>query len=98
MSLSIQEKYSELKEELNGKDPFVKYALLREELDNKDPLVRYAQIREELDSIKEENARKFEEITFKYSFSDARLLYLSLFVAFYYFIFTHLRPLIQVLI
>ena len=33
MSLSIQEKYSELKEELNGKNPFVKYNLLREELD-----------------------------------------------------------------
>ena len=61
MSLSIQEKYSELKEELNGKDPFVKYSLLREELDNKDPIKRYARIKEELDSIKEENARKFEE-------------------------------------
>ena len=61
MSLSIQEKYSELKEELNGKDPFVKYALLKEELDNKDPLKRYAQIKEELDYIKKENVRKFEE-------------------------------------
>ena len=61
MSLSIQEKYSELKKELNGKDPFVKYALLKEELDNKDPLKRYAQIKEELDYIKEENVRKFEE-------------------------------------
>ena len=61
MSLSIQERYSEVKEELDGKNPFVKYALLREELDNKDPLKRYARIKEELDSIKEENARKFEE-------------------------------------
>ena len=49
MSLSIQEKYSELKEELNGKNPFVKYSLLKEELDNKDPIKRYVQIREELD-------------------------------------------------
>ncbi len=61
MSLSIQERYSEVKEELDGKNPFVKYALLREELDNKDPLKRYTRIKEELDSIKEENARKFEE-------------------------------------
>ena len=61
MSLSIQERYSEIKEELDGKNPFVKYALLKEELDNKDPLKRYARIKEELDSIKEENARKFEE-------------------------------------
>ncbi len=38
-----------------------KYTELREELDNKDPLVRYAQIKEELVSIKEENARKFEK-------------------------------------
>ena len=65
MSLSIQEKYSELKEELDGKNPFVRYALLKEELDNKDPLKRYAQIKEELDYIKEENARKFEEDTKK---------------------------------
>ena len=61
MSLSIQERYSEVKEELDGKNPFVRYALLREELDNKDPLIRYTRIKEELDSIKEENARKFEE-------------------------------------
>jgi len=61
MSLSIQEKYSELKEELDNKDPLVRYAKLREELDNKDPLKRYSQIKEELDYIKEENARKFEE-------------------------------------
>ena len=61
MSLSIQEKYSELKEELDNKDPLVRYAKLREELDNKDPLKRYARIKEELDSIKEENAQKFEE-------------------------------------
>ena len=61
MSLSIQEKYSELKEELDNKDPLVRYAKLREELDNKDPLKRYAQIKEELDYIKEESARKFEE-------------------------------------
>ena len=61
MSLSIQEKYSELKEELDNKNPLVRYAKLREELDNKDPLKRYALIKEELDSIKEENARKFEE-------------------------------------
>ncbi len=58
---NIIEKYSELKEELDGKNPLMKYALLREELDNKDPLKRYAQIKEELDYIKEENARKFEE-------------------------------------
>jgi len=61
MSLSIQERYSELKEELDNKDPLVRYAKLREELDNKDPLKRYSQIKEELDYIKEENARKFEE-------------------------------------
>ena len=61
MSLSIQEKYSEIREELDGKNPLMRYALLREELDNKDPLKRYARIKEELDSIKEENARKFEE-------------------------------------
>ena len=65
MSLSIQERYSEVKEELDGKNPLMKYALLREELDNKDPLKRYAQIKEELDYIKEENARKFEEDTKK---------------------------------
>jgi len=58
---NIIEKYSELKEELNGKNPFVKYSLLKAELDNKDPLKRYSQIKEELDYIKEENARKFEE-------------------------------------
>jgi hypothetical protein len=57
----IAEKYSELKEELDGKNPLIRYALLREELDNKDPLKRYARIKEELDSIKEENAQKFEE-------------------------------------
>ena len=61
MSLSIQERYSEVKEELDGKNPLMRYALLREELDNKDPLIRYTRIKEELDSIKEENARKFEE-------------------------------------
>ena len=61
MSLSIQERYSEVKEELDGKNPLMRYALLREELDNKDPLKRYARIKEELDSIKEENAKKFEE-------------------------------------
>ena len=58
---NIIEKYSELKEELNGKNPFVKYNLLREELDKKDPIKRYVQIKEELDYIKEENARKFKE-------------------------------------
>jgi len=57
----ILEKYTELREELNNKDPLVRYARLKEELDNKDPLVRYAQIKEELVSIKEENARKFEK-------------------------------------
>jgi hypothetical protein len=61
MNLSIQERYSEVKEELDGKNPLMRYALLREELDNKDPLKRYTRIKEELDSIKEENARKFEE-------------------------------------
>ena len=65
MSLSIQERYSEVKEELDGKNPLMRYALLREELDNKDPLKRYTRIKEELDSIKEENARKFEEDTEK---------------------------------
>ena len=54
---NIIEKYSELKEELDGKNPFVKYALLKEELDNKDPLKRYAHIKKELDYIKEENDR-----------------------------------------
>jgi hypothetical protein len=61
MNLSIQERYSELKEELDNKDPLVRYVKIKEELDNKDPLKRYAQIKEELDYIKEENARKFEE-------------------------------------
>jgi len=58
---NIIEKYSELKEELDGKNPFVKYALLKEELDNKDPLKRYAHIKKELDYIKEENVKKLEE-------------------------------------
>ena len=57
----ITEKYAELREELNNKDPLVRYAKLREELDNKDPIKRYARIKEELDSIKEENAHKFED-------------------------------------
>ena len=61
MNLSIQERYSELKEELDNKDPLVRYVKIKEELDNKDPLKRYAQIKEELDYIKEENARKFEK-------------------------------------
>ena len=58
---NIIEKYSELKEELDGKNPFVKYALLKEELDNKDPLKRYAHIKKELDYIKKENVKKLEE-------------------------------------
>ena len=58
---NIIEKYSELKEELNGKNPFVKYALLKEELDNKDPLKRYVHIKKELDYIKKENVKKLEE-------------------------------------
>jgi len=58
---NIIEKYSELKEELDGRNPFVKYALLKEELDNKDPLKRYAHIKKELDYIKKENVKKLEE-------------------------------------
>ena len=57
----IAEKYSELKEELDNKNPLVRYALLREELDNKDPLKRYAHIKKELEYIKTENVKKLEE-------------------------------------
>ena len=56
----ITEKYAELKEELDNKDPLFRYARLKEELNDKDPLNRYARIKEELDSIKEENTQKFE--------------------------------------
>ena len=58
MSLSIQERYSEVREELDGKNPFVKYSLLREELDNKDPIKRYIRIQEELQIIKKEQEEK----------------------------------------
>ena len=57
----ITEKYAELREELNNKDPLHRYAKLKEELNQKDPLFRYAVIKEEIDSIKEENSHKFEE-------------------------------------
>ena len=57
----IAEKYTQLREELNDKDPFVRYSKLKEELDDKDPIKRYARIKEEIDSIKDENAQKFEE-------------------------------------
>ena len=48
----IAEKYTELREELDNKDPLVRYAKLKEELDQKDPIVRYQTIREEIDKIK----------------------------------------------
>ena len=57
----IAEKYTELREELDNKDPLVRYAKLKEELDDKNPLNRYARIKEELNSIKEESAQKFKE-------------------------------------
>ena len=57
----ITEKYAELREELDNKDPLHRYVKLKEELDDKDPIKRYARIKEELDSIKEVNAQKFEE-------------------------------------
>ena len=46
----IAEKYTQLREELDNKDPLIKYAKLKEELDDKDPIKRYARIKEEIDS------------------------------------------------
>ena len=57
----ITEKYTELREELNNKDPLHRYAKLKVELDDKDPIKKYIRIKEELNSIKEVNAQKFEE-------------------------------------
>ena len=57
----IAEKYTQLREELDNKNPLVRYAKLKEELDNKDPVKRYVRIKEEIDSIKEENSQEFEE-------------------------------------
>ena len=56
----ILDKYSQLREELDEKDPIKRYAKLREELDEKDPIKRYARIKEEIDSIKVKNTQKFE--------------------------------------
>ena len=57
----IAEKYTQLREELDNKNPLVRYAKLKEELDNKDPVKRYVRIKEEIDSIKQENSQEFEE-------------------------------------
>ena len=54
----IAEKYTELREELDNKDPFIRYAKLKEELDQKDPIVRYQTIREEIDKIKADKEEK----------------------------------------
>ena len=54
----ITEKYAELREELNNKDPLHRYAKLKEELDQKDPLYRYQAIKEEIDKIKVEKEEK----------------------------------------
>ncbi len=54
----IAEKYTELREELDNKDPLVRYAKLKEELDQKDPIVRYQTIREEIDKIKADKEEK----------------------------------------
>ena len=56
----IAEKYTQLREELDNKNPLVRYAKLKEELDNKDPVKRYVRIKEEIDSIKKENSQEFE--------------------------------------
>ena len=55
---NITEKYTELREELNNKDPLHRYAKLKEELDQKDPLYRYQAIKEEIDKIKVEKEEK----------------------------------------
>ncbi len=54
----IAEKYTELREELDNKDPLIRYAKLKEELDQKDPIVRYQTIREEIDKIKADKEEK----------------------------------------
>ena len=54
----ITEKYAELKEELNLKDPLFRYTKLKEELDQKDPFVRYQTIKEEIDKIKADKEEK----------------------------------------
>ena len=54
----ITEKYAELKEELNNKDPLFRYAKLKEELDQKDPMYRYQSVKEEIEKIKAEKEEK----------------------------------------
>ena len=54
----IAQKYSELKEELNLKDPLFRYAKLREELNQKDPLVRYEAVKKEIKQIKLQKEEK----------------------------------------
>ena len=54
----ITEKYTELREELNNKDPLFRYAKLKEELDQKDPMFRYQSVKEEIEKIKAEKEEK----------------------------------------
>ena len=54
----ITEKYAELREELNNKDPLFRYAKLKEELDQKDPMFRYQSVKEEIEKIKAEKEEK----------------------------------------
>ena len=55
---NIAEKYSELKEELNLKDPLFRYQKLKDELDQKDPLVRYEAVKKEIKEIKLQKEKK----------------------------------------
>ncbi len=54
----ITEKYAELKEELNNKDPLFRYSKLKEELDQKDPMFRYQSVKEEIEKIKADKEEK----------------------------------------
>ena len=54
----ITEKYAELREELNNKDPLFRYAKLKEELDQKDPMFRYQSVKEEIEKIKADKEEK----------------------------------------
>ena len=54
----ITEKYAELKEELNNKNPLFRYSKLKEELDQKDPMFRYQSVKEEIDKIKADKEEK----------------------------------------
>ncbi len=54
----ITEKYAELKEELNNKNPLFRYSKLKEELDQKDPMFRYQSVKEEIEKIKADKEEK----------------------------------------